>query len=72
VGFGRCAAKMGLRGSEEQMSLWSFSTPIMIALRIIGVAREVAWSDVVSCSCVKIGQKLLGFAMAKSLFPPLQ
>ena len=45
---------------------------MMIALWIIGVARDVAQSDVVSCSCVKIGQKLLGFDVAKSLFPPLQ
>ena len=71
VGVGRCAAEMGSRGSEEQMSLWSFSTSIMIALWIIRVVREVAQSDAVSCSCVKIGRKLLGFAVAELLFPPL-
>jgi hypothetical protein len=45
---------------------------MMIALRMIRVASAVAWSEVVSCSSVKIGRKLLGFAMAKSLFPPLR
>jgi len=38
----------------------------------IVTVRDVAQSDAVSCSCVKIGWKLLGFAVAKSLFPPLQ
>ena len=33
------------------MLLWSFSTSMMIALWIIGVARNVAQSDAVSCSC---------------------
>ena len=45
---------------------------MMIALRMIGVASTVAQSEVVSCSLVKIGRKLLGFAVAKSLFPPLR
>jgi hypothetical protein len=45
---------------------------IMIAFRIIGVVSALAQSDVVSCSWVKIGQRLLRFAVAKSLFPPLR
>ena len=45
---------------------------MMIALRTIGVASAVARSEVVSCSSVKIGRKLLGFAVAKSLFSPLR
>jgi len=44
---------------------------IMIALHMIGVVSAIAWSEVVSCSWVKIGRKLLRFSMAKSLFPPL-
>jgi hypothetical protein len=45
---------------------------MMIALWIIGVASAVPQSDVESCSWVKMGQRLLGFARAKSLFPPLR
>jgi hypothetical protein len=45
---------------------------MMIALRIIGVASAVPQSDVESCSWVKMGRRLLGFARAKSLFPPLR
>jgi hypothetical protein len=44
---------------------------MMIALRIIGVASAVPQSDAESCSWVKMGQRLLRFARAKLLFPPL-
>jgi hypothetical protein len=45
---------------------------MMIALQIIGVASAVLRSDMESCSWVKMGRRLLGFARAKSLFPPLR
>jgi hypothetical protein len=45
---------------------------IMIALQIIRVVSAVLQSDVESCSWVKMGQRLIGFARVKSLFPPLQ
>jgi hypothetical protein len=41
---------------------------MMIVLRIIGVASAVPQSDAESCSWVKMGQRLLGFARAKSLY----
>jgi hypothetical protein len=44
---------------------------MMIVLRIIGDASAVPQSDMESCSWVKMGQRLLGFARVKSLFPPL-
>ena len=37
----------------------------------IGVAKYVPCNEDVSCSLVNMGCKLLGFAIAKSLFPPL-
>jgi hypothetical protein len=44
---------------------------MMIVLWIIRVASAVLQSDAESCSWVKMGQRLLGFARVKSLFPSL-
>ena len=45
---------------------------MMIVLQMIGVASTVLQRDAVSCSWVKMGWRLFGFAEAKSLFPSLQ
>jgi hypothetical protein len=41
---------------------------MMIVLQIIRVVSTVLQSDVESCSWVKMGRRLLGFARVKSLF----
>jgi hypothetical protein len=48
LGVGRCEAEMGLLGRAEQMSTWSFSISITMALQIIGVARYVVRSEALS------------------------
>ena len=63
---------MGSRGNDKQMSLWSLSRSMMMVEQIIGVTRWVACREAESCSLVKMGQRLLGFARTKSLFPTLQ
>ena len=51
--------------------VWSCSISIITAEQRIGVAKHVACNEDVSCSLVNMGHKLLRFAIAKSLFPPL-
>ena len=56
----RCTEANELEESADKMSLWSCSALyIMLAWRT-GAARYVALRDDVSCSWVKMGQKLCG------------
>ena len=54
---------MGSDWSEYQISEWSFSVSIMIAVRRTGMERNVTWRDDASCSCMNMGWRLVGFML---------
>ena len=55
---------MGSDRSEDQISEWSFLVSIMIVAWRMGAERNVAQRDEASCSCVNMGQRLVGFMLA--------
>ena len=55
---------MGLDQSEDRILEWSFSVSIMIAAWRTGMERNVAQRDEASCSCMNMGQRLVGFMLA--------
>ena len=54
---------MGSDRGEDWMSEWSFSVSIMITAWRTGMERNVAQRDDASCSCVKMGWRLVGFML---------
>ena len=54
---------MGSDRSEDQISEWSFSVSIMIAVWRTGTERKVAQRDEASCSCMNTGRRLVGFML---------
>ena len=54
---------MGLDQSEDRISEWSFSVSIMIAAWRMGTERKVTQRDEASCSCMNMGQRLVGFML---------
>ena len=54
----------GSEWSEDQMLEWNFSMSIMIMAWRTGMERNVAWRDDASCSCMNMGQRLVGFMLA--------
>ena len=50
--------------SEDWISEWSFLVSIMIAVRRMGMERNVARRDEASCSCMNMGWRLVGFMLA--------
>ena len=55
---------MGSDWSEDQILEWSFSVSIMITVWRMGTERNVAQRDDASCSCMNMGQRLVGFMLA--------
>ena len=55
---------MGLDWSEDWILEWSFLVSIMITARRTGTERNVTWRDDASCSCMNMGQRLVGFMLA--------
>ena len=61
----------GSEGRDWRMSQWSCSWSMITVAQRTRSANLVAWSELVSCSSVNTGQRLLGLIIASSLFPPL-
>ena len=55
---------MGSDQSEDWILEWSFSVSIIIAAQRTGTERNVIWRDDASCSCMNMGQRLVGFMLA--------
>ena len=54
----------GLEGRDWRMSRWSFSWSMITVAWRTGSANLVAQSELVSCSLVNTGQRLLGLIVA--------
>ena len=54
---------IGSDQSEDRILEWSFSVSIMIAVWRMGTERNVTQRDDASCSCVNMGQRLVGFML---------
>ena len=63
-GDSSCVDVMGSEWSEDQISEWSFLMSIMIVMQRTGMERNVAQRDDASCSCMNMGQRLVGFMLA--------
>ena len=55
---------MGSDWSEDQILEWSFSVSIMIVACRTGMEKKVSRRDDASCSCMNMGQRLVGFMLA--------
>ena len=60
----RCTEVNGSEESADQISLWSCSASYIVLAQRTRAARYVVLRDDVSCSWVKMGQKLCGLMQA--------
>ena len=54
---------IGSEQSDDWMSEQSYLMSIMIMAQRAGMERNVAWRGDASCSCVNMGQGLVGFML---------